>query len=289
MPLDAARDGLIAVQAQLIVMLAARNADLEQRNSVLEARVSELEQRLARLERAVSRNSGNSSMPPSSDDLPGRPAPEPRQSRRDGKRRPGKQPGAPGAYLAWSQDPDDTVPLFPQGTCGCGRDLAGGEDLGIAASHQVIDTPAVTAAVTQYDEHTVACACGRLHTAVPPPGAGTAGTVTYGLNLQAWCVFLLAVHHIPAERCAEIIASLTGIRPSDGWVHAMLARAATAVRAVNMLIRALVITAAVLCADETRDTAARRAGPEGPQEIPARGLHEPADLLLPRRPVDEDL
>jgi hypothetical protein len=30
------------------------------------------------------------------------------------------------------------------------------------------------------------------------------------------------------ERCAEIIAALTGTRPSDGFVHAMLARAAKA-------------------------------------------------------------
>ena len=256
MPLDAARDGLIAVQAQLIEVLAARNAGLE-------ARVGETEERLARLERAVSRNSGNSSMPPSADDLPGRTAPGPRQARGGGKRRPGKQPGAPGSYLAWSKDPRDRVPLFPQGPCGCGRDLAGAEDLGVVASHQLIDAPVVTASVTQYDEHTVACACGRLHTAPPPAGAGTAGTVSYGLNIQAWCVFLLAAHHVPTERCADVIGSLTGIRPSDGWVHSMLARAAKAVRHVNMLIRALVITAAV-CA-LTRPRCA-----PGPARRPAR-------------------
>jgi hypothetical protein len=128
----------------------------------------------------------------------------------------------------------------------------------VAASHQVIDTPVVTASVTQYDGHAVQCACGRLHQAAPPPGSGAAGTVTYGLNIQAWCVFLLVAHHVPVERCAEIITSLTGTRPSDGFVHAMLARAARAVRSVNMLIRALVITAAVLCADETPV----RVGPE---------------------------
>jgi hypothetical protein len=177
--------------------------------------------------------------------------PEPRGSRGGGKKRQGKQPGAPGAHLAWSQNPQDTVPLFPHGACACGRDLADAADLGVAASHQVIDTPVVTASVTQYDGHAVACACGRLHQAAPPPGAGAAGTVTYGLNIQAWCVFLLVAHHIPVERCAGLIASLTGIRPSDGFVHAMLMRAAKAVRHVNMLIRALVITAAVLCADET--------------------------------------
>jgi transposase len=164
MPLDAARDGLIAVQGQLIVALAARNADLEAQNAGLGARVGELEERLARLERAVSRNSGNSGMPPSADDLPGRTPPQRRQRGRDAKRRQGKQPGPPSAHLAWSDDPARTEPLFPEGECACGRGLAGAADLGVAASHQVIDTPVVTAAVTQYDEHTVACACGRLHT-----------------------------------------------------------------------------------------------------------------------------
>ncbi|MGH3224106.1 MAG: MarR family transcriptional regulator [Streptosporangiaceae bacterium] len=171
----------------------------------------------------------------------------------------GKQPGAPGSYLTWSDDPDDTVPLFPQGACACGRDLAGAADLGVAASHQVIDTPLVTATVTQYDGHAVECACGRLHQAAPPPDAGAPGRVTYGLNIQAWVVFLMVAHHVPVERCAQIIEPLSGARPSDGFVHAMLARAAKAVRAANMLIRALVITAAVICADETPPSAPRGA------------------------------
>ena len=42
-----------------------------------------------------------------------------------------------------------------------------------------------------------------------------------------------AVHHVPVERCAGVIAALTGTRPSDGCVHGMLARAAEAVRGVT--------------------------------------------------------
>jgi transposase len=224
---------------------------LENRNAELTAQVAELTERLAKLERLVSRNSGNSGMPPSADDLPGKVAPEPKPKRRDGKKRQGKQRGAPGVHLAWSESPGDTKPLFPQGECGCGRDLGEALDLGIAASHQVIDTPAVTATVTQYDEHAVQCRCGKVHTAPPPAGAGEAGTVTYGLSLQAWCVFLLVMHHVPVERCAQVVEALTGARPSDGFVHSMIARAAVAVRGVNMLIRALVITASVISADET--------------------------------------
>jgi transposase len=223
---------------------------LETRNSELSAQVAGLEERLARLERLVSRNSGNSSMPPSSDDLPGRKAPG--QRKRGGSRnRPGKQPGAPGAHLAWRDDPDETVPLFPAGPCQCGRDLEGGADLGVSGSRQVIEVPLAAARVVQYDSHAVACACGRVREASPPAGAGQAGTVAWGLNARALAVFLMVVHHVPVERCAGILESLSGIRPSDGFVHALLDRAARAVRDVNMLIRALVIIAGVICADET--------------------------------------
>ena len=232
----------------------ARLRDAVERQRLLlegkDAKIAELEERVVRLERLISRNSGNSGMPPSADDLPGKTPPATRPKRGGGKRRQGKQPGAPGAHLAWSEDPGKTEPLSPEGSCACGRDLADADDLGVVASHQLMGTPAVTAVLTQYDEHAVACRCGRVHAAAPPPGAGEPGTVTYGPNLQAWCVFLL-VMHVPVERCAAIIEALTGAGPSDGWVHAMIARAAKAVRSVNTLIRALVITASVLCADET--------------------------------------
>jgi hypothetical protein len=58
MPLDAARDGLIALQGQVIGVLAVHNAALAERMAQLEAANAELAERLARLERAVSRNQG---------------------------------------------------------------------------------------------------------------------------------------------------------------------------------------------------------------------------------------
>jgi transposase len=243
MPLDAARDAVIAVQARMIEVLATENAELAGQVVGLAARVE-------RLERLASRNSGNSSMPPSADDLPGRTPPRREQPPGRGKRKPGKQPGAPGSHLAWNAHPDDTVPHFPAGTCECGADLAAAADLGVAASHQQIEIPLAPARVIQHDLHAVACACGRVHQPAAPAGAGPAGTVTYGLNLQAWCVFLIAAHAIPVHRCAELIESLTGAAPSPGFVHAMIARAAAAVAVANKAIRALIILAHVICADE---------------------------------------
>ena len=61
----------------------------------------------------------------------------------------------------------------------------------------------------------------------------------------------MVMRHVPVERCADIIESMAGTRPSDGWVHALLARAAGAVAAANKTIRALILLARVICGDET--------------------------------------
>ena len=172
-PLDAARDALIALQGQLIALLAAQNAVLAARVAEVEAANAGLAGRVERLERAASRNPGNSSLPPSLDDQPGRmPPPGMPQRGKRASRKPGEMPGAPGLHLAWSADPDRTVPHFPRGACTCGADLAGAADLGVAASHQEIEIPEMTATVIQHDLHEVACACGRAHRAAPPPGTG---------------------------------------------------------------------------------------------------------------------
>jgi hypothetical protein len=96
----------------LLSLLAERDREIVQ----LRADNSALAVRVACLERLISRNSGNSSMPPSSDDvLPGRGGPKRGLAGRDGRRRRGKQPGAEGRWLGWAEVPDKTVcrPLRP--------------------------------------------------------------------------------------------------------------------------------------------------------------------------------
>ncbi len=97
-----------------------------------------MRERVTRLERVLSRNSGNSSMPPSTDALPGRQPPRrERRSHRTGRKR-GKQPGAPGVAMSWAE-PDEIVDYRPAGACdGCGADLAGAADLGVARSFQQV-------------------------------------------------------------------------------------------------------------------------------------------------------
>ena len=142
-----------------------------ERIAALEATVAGLRERLEAAARAGSRNSGNSSMPPSSDDLPGRKPPrkQRRAAERAEKRKRGKQPGSPGASMTW-EVPDRTEDHHPEGACSCGRDLADAADLGVARSYQQEEIPAAAAERVQHDLHESRCACGRVHAAPPPRG-----------------------------------------------------------------------------------------------------------------------
>jgi hypothetical protein len=218
----------------------------------LRAENAQLQARLDRLERLLSRNSGNSSMPPSTDDLPGHTPPpgKPVTGGAAAKRKRGKQPGAPGAWLAWRDEPDDTVAHLPQGRCGCGADLADGRSLGVARSHQQHEVPAMSAQCIQHDLHAVRCGCGQVHVAERPEGLADA-PVSYGPNLQSWCVYLMVVHAIPVARCVQLVESLTGVAPSAGWVHGLLTRTAAMLGEVNKRIRALLTLAYAVSCDET--------------------------------------
>src|SRR5260221_5576421 len=101
------RDALIREQAarleaqeQQLAGQAERIAGQAERIAALEAVGADLREQLAAAERAGSRDSGDSSQSPSTDDLPGRKPPrkERRAPGRGGKKRKGgEQPGRPGA------------------------------------------------------------------------------------------------------------------------------------------------------------------------------------------------
>ncbi|MGW7170245.1 DUF6444 domain-containing protein [Streptomyces sp. NPDC054884] len=107
--------------------------------------------RVAELERRLGRNSGNSSIPPSTDTF-GRPVKKAAPS--SGRRR-GRQPGAPGGGLSMVADPDRTEDHLPAACSGCGSELGERDKVGFER-RQVRDIPLVTVVVT-----------GRIGAAVP--------------------------------------------------------------------------------------------------------------------------
>jgi transposase len=254
-PEEMSRDELLVVVARQAERLAVQDRQIAEMAGQL-AQLMEVNEaladKLARLEHLLSRNSGNSSSPPSRDDDPGKPAaPEKKRGRTGPARSRGKQPGAPGSYLAWTDDPYERRDRFPQGRCDCGNDLADAADLGVVDSYQCHEIPQVAVRVTQYDQHQVACCgCGRAHTAARPDGARS-GPVGYGPNLAAFAVYLMVVQFVPAHRVVALLESLTGTAPSVGFVHGLLARTAGLLAGVHDRIRTLIILAYAVCCDET--------------------------------------
>lgn len=224
----------------------------------LRAANARLVERVTALERIVGRNSGNSSMPPSSDDLPGRRKPPPKPVRGSGRKR-GKQPGAAGSSLPWVANPDEHVPHRPHGDCGCGADLAEATEVRVERSHQTHDLPEIRITVHQHDVYRVRCRCGREHVAALPDEMSRAPS-SYGPNLKSLVVYLLVYQHVPVARCVELIADLTGgTGPSTGFCHGLLARSAATVRETVNVIKTLITLAHVVGFDETT----LRAGPAG--------------------------
>jgi hypothetical protein len=240
LPPEDPRDALIREQAERIV--------------ALESLVAGLREQLEAALRAGSRNSGNSSMPPSADGLPGR-APRARKERRaaeraEKKRSRGKQPGAAGAAMRWKRA-DEVVGHFPQGDCECGAGLADAADLGVARSCQQEDVPEPRPAIRyQHDLHRARCACGKVHVAARPSGVPDA-PLSVGPRLSAMAVYLPVFQHIPVERAQALISDLAGGVVSAGFVRSCLGKAAGLVTDAVALIRTLIAAAPVAGFDET--------------------------------------
>ncbi|MFJ9483991.1 IS66 family transposase [Streptomyces mirabilis] len=245
---SASREDLLT----LIGLLQRQVAAAEARAEAAEAQAAELvvanerlTARVAELERRLGRNSGNSSMPPSSDVF-GRPEKKPQPG--SGRKR-GRQPGTGGSGLAMAEKPDATEDHVPAACSGCGSTLDQGDSVGFER-RQVRDIPLSTVKITEHRAHRCRCACGTITTgAMPEQIAGSPSS--YGPNLRALAVYLLVFQHIPVERTAQLIKDVTGAEVSTGWVASLLGEAAGLVADSVNLIRALLVMGHVLHADET--------------------------------------
>ena len=118
---------------------------------ILTARVSELEARL-------SKDSHNSSKPPSSDGLK-----KTRSLRRPSGAKPGGQVGHKGTTLKRAQEPDEVIEHgLPERCDGCGEALPL-SCAQIAERRQVFDIPVVHYEAIEHRTLRLQCGCGKLH------------------------------------------------------------------------------------------------------------------------------
>jgi uncharacterized coiled-coil protein SlyX len=107
-------EATVAVQSAVIAELRAANAEQARLINRLQARVAELERRLGK-------DSSNSSKPPSSDGLRKPVRVGRRADGQTARRRPGKQPGAPGATWPRSPPPTRWSGMCPSGAAAAAR------------------------------------------------------------------------------------------------------------------------------------------------------------------------
>ncbi len=243
----------------VIEALRAENAVLVERARVLEAtnaslaeELAALADKLAELERKLSRNSSNSSLPPSSDRFGRKEKPENanRAARRAKGRKPGKQPGEDGRHLAQVADPDELVTHAPRCCGGCGADLSEATVEGVEV-RQVFDLPEPKMATTEHRAETRRCRCGRATKAAFPTEARA--YACYGPRLRGVAVYLLARQHLPFERCQEAIFDLFGVSVSTGFLDSLFSEGADGLDAFLAEVLEQLRAAQVVHVDETTD------------------------------------
>jgi transposase len=194
--------------------LAAENAELRMMVEALHAEVVELKRQLGQ-------NSRNSSKPPSSDSPFAKPAPK--SLRRKSGRRPGGQPGHPGATLSLVDNPAKRQRHEPGPCSRCGADLADAPEVGME-KRQVFDLPPITVRVTEHQLIARRCGCGMTTSGVAPEGV--AAPAQYGPRMTAIALYLYSGQFLSKARTAQALGELFNTPISEGTVAAMTGRAA---------------------------------------------------------------
>lgn len=212
--------------------------ELLERLNRLEAEVKELKGRL-------SKDSRNSSKPPSGDGFGKRP----RSLRRPSDRPSGGQAGHPGQTLEWSHEPD-RVERHRVGECsGCGASLATVpvEDI---LTRQVFDLPPIAWVVTEHQVEVKGCPqCGQVNQGSFPPEANT--VVQYGPRLKGMMVYLMEGQLLPSNRVCEVLRDLVGVSVSEGTLYNARAQCFESLAPIELGIQHVIQDTAVVHFDET--------------------------------------
>ncbi len=211
--------------------LAAQVAALKGIVAEQAALIESLRAEVAALRRQAGRDSSNSSQPPSQDG----PAAKAKARARGRQARPGRaqggQKGHPGASLAWSARPDETLAVEPGMCGGCGAGLAAAPGR-VASAVQMLDMPPAALTVTEYQMMSRTCGCGQVTTA-PAPAGVTGGPVCYGPGVTGAATLLASTDVIGVERAADLMGALFKAPVSTGFVSRCLVRLDAALTAAG--------------------------------------------------------
>ena len=235
-------DGLSHEIARLqtqIQKLQAEVTELHHRNFQLGRRNQELEA-------LVSKDSHNSSRPPSSDPPW---AKRTKNLRRPSGKRPGAQVGHHGSTLQLSSHPNRIVEHRPSQCTSCHASLAAVRTLSYHRQ-QVLEVVPAKLKVTEHRLAVVRCpSCGK-RTRGEFADSVRSG-VQYGVGVKARVLYLQQYQLLPYQRTAEAMRELFGCQLSAGTVSNIIRECAAGLVATELQIKQKLRRSSVIHADET--------------------------------------
>lgn len=208
-------------------------------------RISALETRVEALENQKSKDSQNSSKPPSGDGFGKRTKSLGTKSGRQS----GGQPDHPGSTLAWREEVDQVI-THPVINClGCGASLAAVEVLNLNC-RQGHDLPPMQLVVAEHQSEEKCCPeCGVLNQGTFP--ADVNSVVQYGSELKGLMVYLMEGQLLPSGRVCELLGEVLGCEISEATLYNARLRCYDQLAAVEVHIKEGVQAASVVHFDET--------------------------------------
>lgn len=205
----------------LIRALWAQNQALQERNQQLtetvmrlEQQVKTLEARCQSLEAQLSKNSQNSSKPPSSDGLK---KPEPKSQRRKSDRSSGGQNGHKGSTLNQVPDPDHIDEHRTVVCEHCQASLKNVASIGYEA-RQEFEIPPANRIVTEHRAHNTLCPhCGTLNQAAFPESITQ--PVQYGPRVKGMAVYYSQYQLLPYKRTQDLFQDIHSLPLSEGTLY----------------------------------------------------------------------
>ncbi len=227
-------------------LLREENRLLRSENEALRLALQAAIEQIKKLEAQLSKNSKNSSKPPSSD---GFKKPSPKSLRKNGKRKTGGQPGHEGKTLNQVESPDIIVTHTADRCESCSTSLVAVECLGVEL-RQEVDLPVIQPIVTEHQAEIKVCPrCGHAAKGQFPKDI-TQG-VQYGPRIKATANYLSHYQLLPYARLQELFEDVFTVPLSEGTLFNVNAVCYEKLQGYELQVRQHLINSPVAHFDES--------------------------------------